>query len=95
MIEALAGAINSAGSSDALAVARELEKAKVTFAGQSGEMRASDHQFQQPLMVGVMGRKGDNGIKFDVEGSGYGFKVVRALSSFQAALPTSCKMVRP
>jgi len=95
MIEALAGAINSAGSSDALAIARALEKAKITFAGQTGEMRASDHQFQQPLMVGVMGRKGDAGVKFDVEGSGYGFRVVRSLTSYQAALPTSCKMVRP
>jgi branched-chain amino acid transport system substrate-binding protein len=95
MIDALAQAINSAGSSDALAIARALEKAKVIFAGQTGEMRASDHQFQQSLMVGVMGRKGDTGVKFDVEGSGYGFKVVRSLSSFQAALPTSCKMLRP
>ncbi len=95
LIESLAGAINSAGSSDALAIARELEKAKVTFAGQTGEMRASDHQFQQPLMVGVMGRKGEAGVTFDVEGSGYGFKVVRSLTSYQAALPTSCKMVRP
>jgi branched-chain amino acid transport system substrate-binding protein len=95
MVEALAQAINSAGSSDAVAVARELEKAKITFAGQTGEMRASDHQFQQPLMVGVMGRKGEAGVQFDVEGSGYGFKVVRVLSLFQAALPTSCKMVRP
>ncbi len=95
MVEALAQAINSAGSSDALALARALEKAKVSFAGQVGEMRASDHQFQQPLMAGVMGHKGDAGVKFDVEGSGYGFKVVRSLSSFQAALPTSCKMVRP
>ncbi len=95
MVEALAGAINSAGSSEALAIARALEKSKAIFAGQAGEMRASDHQFQQPLMVGVMARKGDAGVKFDVEGSGYGFKVVKALSSFQAALPTSCKMVRP
>jgi branched-chain amino acid transport system substrate-binding protein len=95
MIEALAQAINSAASGDALAIARELEKAKITFAGQTGEMRASDHQFQQPLMVGVMGHKGDAGVKFDVEGSGYGFKVVRSLTSYQAALPTSCKMARP
>ena len=95
MIEALAGAINSAGSSDALALARALEKSKISFAGQTGEMRASDHQFQQPLVVGVMGRKGEAGVKFDVEGSGYGFKVVRALSSYQAALPTSCRMTRP
>jgi branched-chain amino acid transport system substrate-binding protein len=95
MIDALAQAITAAGSAEALAIARELEKAKVTFAGQVGEMRASDHQFQQPLMVGVMGRKGDTGVKFDVEGSGYGFKVVRSLTSYQAALPTSCKMMRP
>jgi branched-chain amino acid transport system substrate-binding protein len=95
MIEALAQAINSAASGDALAIARALEKAKITFAGQTGEMRASDHQFQQPLMVGVMGRKGEAGVKFDVEGSGYGFKVVRSLTSYQAALPTSCKMARP
>lgn len=95
MVEALVGAINSAGASDALSIARELEKSKVSFSGQTGEMRASDHQFQQSLMVGVMGRKGDAGVTFDVEGSGYGFKVVRVLSSYQAALPTSCKMVRP
>jgi branched-chain amino acid transport system substrate-binding protein len=95
MIEALAGAINSASGIDALAIARALEKSKISFAGQTGEMRASDHQFQQPLMMGVMGRKGDAGVKFDVEGSGYGFKVIRSLSSFQAALPTSCKMTRP
>jgi branched-chain amino acid transport system substrate-binding protein len=95
MIDALAQAINTAGASDALAIASVLEKVKVTFAGQSGEMRASDHQFQQSLMVGVMGRKGDTGVKFDVEGSGYGFKVVRSLTSYQAALPSSCKMVRP
>lgn len=94
MVEALAQAINSSGSSDAVAIARALEKSTVSFAGQTGEMRATDHQFQQPLMVGVMGRKGDAGVKFDVEGSGYGFKVVKALSSFQAALPTSCKMTR-
>ena len=94
MVEALAEAIRAAGSSDAALVARALEKTKVSFAGQAGEMRASDHQFQQPLMVGVMGRKGDAGVKFDVEGSGYGFKVVRALNSYQAALPTSCKMTR-
>jgi branched-chain amino acid transport system substrate-binding protein len=95
MVEALAGAINSASSSDALLIAHELEKAKVSFAGQTGEMRKSDHQFQQPLMVGVMGRKGDAGVAFDVEGSGYGFKVIHILTSYQASLPTSCKMVRP
>ena len=40
-------------------------------------MRASDHQFQQPLVVGVMDRQGTPGVKFDVEGSGYGFRVIK------------------
>jgi branched-chain amino acid transport system substrate-binding protein len=58
-------------------------------------MRASDHQFQQPLVVGVMERQGAPGVKFDVEGSGYGFKVIKTLSATQARMPESCTMQRP
>ena len=58
-------------------------------------MRASDHQFQQPLAVAVMDKQGAPGVKFDVEGSGYGFRVIKAISAQRAEQPTSCKMVRP
>ena len=95
MVQALAQAIETAGSLEAIDIARALERVKVTVAGQTGEMRALDHQFQQPLMVGVMGRVGETGVKFDVEGSGYGFHVVRTLTPVQASLPTSCQMARP
>jgi branched-chain amino acid transport system substrate-binding protein len=95
MIEALAQAIDRAGSADAWAVARQLERADVTLAGQRGVMRATDHQFQQPLMVGVMERQGSPGVPFDVEGSGYGFRVVRILKAEDAQLPTTCRMARP
>ena len=95
MIEALAQAIERAGGSDPLQVARQLERADVTLAGQRGRMRAADHQFQQQLAVGVMERQGTPGVPFDVEGSGYGFRVVRQLSADQAGMPHSCKMVRP
>ena len=95
MIEALAQAIERAGSSDALAVAHALEHADVTLAGRRGRMRAGDHQFQQPLVVGVMERQGTPGVPFDVEGSGYGFRVVREISAAQAEQPFSCRMVRP
>ena len=95
MIEALAQAIGSAGSTEAVALARALERADVTLAGRRGRMRAEDHQFQQPLVVGVMERQGTPGVPFDVEGSGYGFKVVREISAAQAAMPSTCKMVRP
>ena len=95
MIEALAQAIDRARSDDALAVARQLERADVTLAGQRGTMRAADHQFQQPLVVGVMDRQGAPGVPFDVEGSGYGFRVVRQISASDAAMATTCQMKRP
>lgn len=95
MVEALAQAIERAGSADALPVARALEQADVSMYGQRGRMRASDHQFQQQLVVGVMDRQGRPGVQFDVEGSGYGFRVVKTIAPERAELPTSCKMKRP
>jgi len=95
MIEALVQSIEKAGNSDPQSVALQLEKAQVIMAGQSGHMRASDHQFQQPLVVGQMAKQSDKGVKFDVEGTGYGFRVIRQLSAEQASRPTTCNMVRP
>ncbi|MBB3177765.1 branched-chain amino acid transport system substrate-binding protein [Variovorax sp. Sphag1AA] len=95
LIEALAQAIEKAGSVDTVAVARALESADVTLAGQRGRMRAEDHQFQQTLVVGVMDKQGSPGVKFDVEGSGYGFRVVKVIPAERAQMPTSCKMQRP
>jgi branched-chain amino acid transport system substrate-binding protein len=95
MIEALAQSIERAGSVDAASIATELEKAEVSLAGQKARMRAADHQFQQPLAVAVMDRQGAPGTQFDVEGSGYGFRVVRQLTAQQAEMPHSCKMQRP
>jgi branched-chain amino acid transport system substrate-binding protein len=95
MIEALARAIDETRTVEAVPVARALEHAKVELGGQRGFMRAADHQFQQPLMVGLMERQGAPGVKFDVEGSGYGFRVIKTLQPAQAEMPTSCKMTRP
>jgi branched-chain amino acid transport system substrate-binding protein len=95
MIEALAQAVEKAGGTDPVAMAMQLEKARVSIAGQTGSMRAQDHQFQQPLVVGMMARQGTPGVPFDVEGSGYGFKVVRQIKAEQARLPSTCQMVRP
>ena len=95
VIEALAQSVEKAGSIEAGAVAAQMEKAVVTMAGQTGVMRASDHQFQQPLLVAQMGKLGDAGVKFDVEGSGFGFRVIKTIAADKAAMPTSCKMIRP
>ncbi|WP_418319931.1 branched-chain amino acid ABC transporter substrate-binding protein [Piscinibacter sakaiensis] len=104
MIESLVKAIERAGAAgklsidgklDAVSVARALENVEVELSGQSGWMRASDHQFQQPLAVGELDRIGTAGVKFDVEGSGYGFRVVKRISAGDAELPTTCRMHRP
>jgi len=94
MVEALVQSIERAGSTDVVAVARQMESANVQLAGQGGTMRAADHQFQQALAVGVMDKKGAPGVKFDVEGSGYGFRVVRQIAAAKAQQPHSCQMQR-
>jgi branched-chain amino acid transport system substrate-binding protein len=95
MVEALAQSLEKAGTTDSIAVATQLERASVSFYGQNGRMRAADHQFQQQLVVGVMDRQGAPGVKFDVEGSGYGFRVIKTIDAAKAEQPTTCKMARP
>ena len=95
MVEALAQAIEKAGSMNLIALGQALSTANVTFHAQTGVMRAADHQFQQALVVGVMERQGAPGVKFDVEGSGYGFRVIKQISAAQAEQGTSCRMVQP
>ncbi|MBU3739311.1 MAG: branched-chain amino acid ABC transporter substrate-binding protein [Rhodoferax sp.] len=95
MVEAAVQAIERAGGTDPLAVALQLENAQVSLAGQVGAMRAADHQFQQPLVVGIMDRRGAPGVRYDVEGSGYGFRVLKSLTAAQAEQGHSCRMTRP
>ena len=98
MMEALAQSVDKsvAGSKsnaiDLIAVQAALSQVSVTFSGQTGVMRAADHQFQQSLVVGLMDKLGTPGVKFDVEGSGYGFRVIKQISAKAAEQPTTCKM---
>ncbi|WP_213953378.1 MULTISPECIES: branched-chain amino acid ABC transporter substrate-binding protein [unclassified Variovorax] len=94
LVEALAQSLERAGSTEALPLAKALEHADVTLAGRRGHMRASDHQFQQQLVVGIMDRQGAPGVRFDVEGSGYGFRVIRTIDAARAEMPTTCRMRR-
>ena len=101
MIEALAQALARSAPRDgsmalnAKAIAQALAQAEVSMAGQTGRMRSGDHQFQQPLAVAVMDRVGAPGVRFDVEGSGYGFRVIRQIPAAQAEMPHRCEMRRP
>jgi branched-chain amino acid transport system substrate-binding protein len=96
MIEALAQALQGSTLSpslDVITVAQRLAQIQINRFGQAGHMRAADHQFQQPLVVGLMDRQGSPGVKYDVEGSGYGFRVIKLIDAANAQMPTSCKMV--
>ncbi|WP_397411552.1 branched-chain amino acid ABC transporter substrate-binding protein [Polaromonas sp.] len=95
MVEALAQSIEKARTVESAAVAAQLEKATVLFAGHKGVMRGADHQFQQPLLVAVMDRQGAPGVRFDVEGSGYGFRVIKTIDAARSSQPHNCKMQRP
>ncbi|WP_188395609.1 branched-chain amino acid ABC transporter substrate-binding protein [Oxalicibacterium flavum] len=95
MIEMLVRAIEQAGSTDAVAVARALEGARYRSDLHDAVMRAEDHQLIQPLYVSVMQRLRDGRIRFDNEGSGYGFRTEAYLPAMQTALPTTCRMQRP
>ena len=99
LVEMLVAAIERAGSVEPTAVARALEG--LAYDGRSlgglhaGTMRAADHQFIQPLVVSVMDKVGAPGVRFDNEGSGYGFRTVRRLEARQTELPHHCTMERP
>ncbi|MCU6435018.1 branched-chain amino acid ABC transporter substrate-binding protein [Undibacterium sp. Jales W-56] len=95
MVNMLVAAIEKAGSVEADAVARTLEGASFSNGFHDATMRAADHQLIQPLYVSVMQKRnpdGKSGLRFDNEGSGYGFKTERYFASALTALPSSCKM---
>jgi branched-chain amino acid transport system substrate-binding protein len=99
LIEMLAAAVEAAKSTDAVAVARALEGRRLespALAGVlNGTMRAADHQFIGPLYVSVMARAGDDGVRFDAEGSGFGFRTLRYVDATQVEQPHQCRMERP
>lgn len=97
MVEMLVAAIERAGSDDALAVATALRGARYSNGWHTAWMRPHDHQLIQPLVVSVMERAGSatGGLRFDTEGSGYGFRTELRLSPEQTQLPTKCRMQQP
>ncbi len=94
MLEMLVAAIEKAGSTDAVKVAHALEGAQFSNAFHHAVMRRDDHQLLQPLYVSVMQKLADGNIRFDNEGSGYGFKTELFLDQAASTLPSTCKMKR-
>lgn len=94
-LAALGKAIKVVKSSDPVKVAYALEGLKVTGLNGEMEMRASDHQIQQPLYVMSWVKADVAEVRFDQENTGFGWKTAEKLEPFVAAQPTSCQMKRP
>jgi branched-chain amino acid transport system substrate-binding protein len=98
LVEMLAQAMTNAGTADPTTVAKALEGLRFT-GDESGFhpmwMRPEDHQVIQPLYVMQMDKAGTPGVRYDNEGSGYGFRTVLELPPRQTELPADCHMTRP
>jgi branched-chain amino acid transport system substrate-binding protein len=91
MWELFAAAARKAQSNDPVKVARALEGLKMSTPLGDVEMRADNHQLLQPLYVSTLSK----GVKYDVEGSGLGWKTDAKVEARSTSLPTTCKMERP
>jgi branched-chain amino acid transport system substrate-binding protein len=88
-------AITDAKSTDPVKVAYALEDMRVPGSTEELWMRKSDHQLIEPLVLSVFTKAGANGVKYDVENTGYGFKTVSTIPASQSNVPTTCVMKRP
>ena len=90
----LAKAINTAQSADPVKVAMALHGMR--FQGETGEawMRPDDHQLILPQYIATFTKAG-GAVKYDAEGTGYGWRTDLRLENKDVAMPTTCKMEVP
>lgn len=90
-VEMLAKAMEDAGSTDPLAVAKALEGMTHETPFGTVTMRADDHQLIQPLYISTFTSEATH----DTEGTGLGWKTDKRIEAEDTVVPTTCKMKRP
>lgn len=90
-----AKAIDKAGSADPVKVAKALEDMRYDAGVGEAWMRADDHQIMEPLFVASFAKVGKQGVKYDADDTGYGWRVDTRIEAKDNILPTTCKMERP
>ncbi|RPH68013.1 MAG: branched-chain amino acid ABC transporter substrate-binding protein [Burkholderiales bacterium] len=91
----LSEAMKKAKSTDAKQVAFALEGLKVQSLNGEVEMRASDHQLQQPVFISSWQKVDGKTVRYGQENTGYGWRTEARLDAYVASQPTSCDMKRP
>ena len=88
----LAAAINKAKSTEALQVALALENMEINDVyGKKNILRKADHQLLQPFYTALFTKP----VKYESEGTGYGWKTQYTAPLEDLTFPTHCKMKRP
>ncbi len=90
----LAEGIKKAGGADPVKVAHAMRGMKVQSINGEVEMRALDHQLQQPLAILSWQKKGGD-VRFDDENTGYGWRTESVQPTYVGVQPSSCKMKVP
>lgn len=95
IVAMLARAVKDTNSGDALKVAYALEGMKFKSLNGDVEMRAKDHQIQQPLYIKTWVKAGGKDVLFDQEKTGLGWKTDQKIAADAITQPTTCEMKRP
>lgn len=90
-LKMLCAAIEKTGSTDPFDIALALEGMKFDTPSGVCLMRADNHQAVMPQIISVFSRD----VKYDAEGTGFGWKTVMVVPSEDVHFPTTCKMQRP
>jgi branched-chain amino acid transport system substrate-binding protein len=93
--EMWARAVDTAKSTDPVAVAKALENMRYDAGTGPMWMRADDHQLMHPLYAFSFQKAGQPGVKYDVENTGFGWRTEGRIEAEDLVLPTNCKMQRP
>jgi branched-chain amino acid transport system substrate-binding protein len=91
----LSKAIKESKSTEPLKVAYALENMTAQSLNGEVQMRATDHQLQQPLYIATWSKVNGKDVKIEQEGTGFGWKTDKVIPAYEASQPTSCKMTRP
>ncbi len=95
LVRMLSQAIKDAGTTQPAAVAKALENVKIEAINGTVQMRAADHQIQQPLVIADWTKSDPKTAPYDLEKTGYGFKTTQRIPASEAELPSTCQMKRP
>jgi branched-chain amino acid transport system substrate-binding protein len=93
--EMLSAAIAKIQSTDVVKVAHALEGMRYNGFGGEAWMRAEDHQIVAPLYLASFVKAGQPGVRFDVEDTGYGWRLEGKADAKDAVPALKCTMQRP